>query len=129
MIDNIIYTIRVFVTIIVLAIWSVIGLLFWTPLLTRMIAWFCSMITISTFRQVDIKYAQARLNFSIEFYIIGFVKILDLLKRKKFKEVKLENNIPIDLRELFLSIIWDVFWTLIFWCSICIMIISLIQNN
>jgi hypothetical protein len=87
-----------------------------------MIAWLCSMITISTFLQFDVKYAQARLNFSIEFYVVGYVKILDLLNRKKFKEIKLENNEPIKFWELFLSIIWELLWTIVFWGSIIIVL-------
>jgi len=115
MIDKLVFLIRVIVIIIVLVIWSVIGFLFWIPLLIKMIGYFSSMITISTFRNIDIRHAQNRLNFSIQFYIIGYVKILDILKRKKFDELKLEDNFPINIWDLFISIIWDILWTLLFW--------------
>ena len=122
MIDKLVYLIRIFVTFIVLAIWTVIGFLFWIPLLIRMIAYFSSMITISTFRRIEIRHAQDRLNFAIEFYINGFVKILDILNRKKLEDLKLEDIKPIDIWDLFVSIIWDIFWSLIFWGSLVFLV-------
>ena len=62
-----------------------------------MIAYFSSMITISTFRRIEIRHAQDRLNFAIEFYINGFVKILDILNWKKLEDLKLEDIKPIDI--------------------------------
>ncbi len=124
MVDKLIYTIRVFITVVILLIWSVIGLMFWIPLMIRMVAYFCGMITISTFQNVDIKYAQDRLNFSIEFYVMGFIKILDILKRKKFGEIKLETNQPINFKRLLFSIIWDIIWTISFWGGIIILLIN-----
>jgi len=128
MITKIIYTIRVLVTLIVLFIWTIIGFLFWIPLLLKMIAYFSSMITISTFRNVQIKAAQDRLNFAVEFYVRGFVKILDILKRKNLEEIKLEDITPVDFWDLFISIIWDILWTLVFWGGVIFLIYFIHQN-
>jgi CRISPR/Cas system-associated protein Cas10 (large subunit of type III CRISPR-Cas system) len=116
--DSVTYILRVVVTIIVLIIWSIVGFLFWIPLLGRMIIWYTSMITISTFRQVDISYAQSRLTFAIEFYIIGFNKILELLKHKKLTYTRDDNQDPLNLWEFLTSLIWDLLWTLIFWVAL-----------
>jgi len=104
------------------------GFVFWIPLLLKMIAYFSSMITISTFRNIQIKAAQDRLNFAIEFYVVGFVKILDILKRKNFQEIKLEDIAPINFWDLFISIIWDVLWTLVFWGGVFFFIYFIHQN-
>lgn len=128
MTNKIIYIIRVLVTLLVLVIWTIMGFVFWIPLLLKMIAYFSSMITISTFRNIQIKAAQDRLNFAIEFYVVGFVKILDILKRKNFQEIKLEDIAPVNFWDLFISIIWDILWTLIFWGGVFFLIYFIHQN-
>jgi len=104
MTNKIIYAIRVLVTLLVLVIWTIMGFVFWIPLLLKMIAYFSSMITISTFRNIQIKAAQDRLNFAIEFYVVGFVKILDILKRKKLEKIKLEDIAPVDFWDMFMNV-------------------------
>lgn len=129
MTDKIIYTIRVLVTLVVLGIWTIMGLVFWIPLLLKMIAYFSSMITISTFRNIQIKAAQDRLNFAIEFYVVGFVKILDILKRKNLEDIKLGDIAPVNFWDLLFSIIWDILWTAVFWGGVVFFIIFINQNH
>jgi len=128
MTNKIIYAIRVLVTLLVLVIWTIMGFVFWIPLLLKMIAYFSSMITISTFRNIQIKAAQDRLNFAIEFYVVGFVMILDILKRKKLEKIKLEDIAPVDFWDLLFSIIWDILWTVVFWGGVVFFIIFINQN-
>lgn len=129
MTNKIIYAIRVLVTLVVLGIWTIMGFVFWIPLLLKMIAYFSSMITISTFRNIQIKAAQDRLNFAIEFYVVGFVMILDILKRKKLEKIKLEDIAPVDFWDLLFSIIWDILWTVVFWGGVVFFIIFINQNH
>ncbi len=121
------YLIRFLVTIIVLITWTFLGFILWVPLLTRMIAYFVSIVTISSItRSVDIKEAQRRLNFAIEFYLYGYRKILEVMDRKEAGEIKLEHaNSSIDLLGFLRKMALDIIWTIIFWGSGIAFVISL----
>ncbi len=115
MVQHIINVIRFVVVVIVLLLWTIIGFIIWIPLLIRMIAYFSGMITISTFRKTDIREAQNRLNFAIEFYINGFKKVVDVWKRDSGEEIKLKDNESLSIIPLLKSLAIDIVWTIIFW--------------
>ena len=121
------YIIRFLVTIIVLITWTFLGFFLWIPLLTRMIAYFVSVVAISSFtRSVDIKEAQNRLNFAIEFYLYGYRRILEVMERKDVGDIKLEDANPtIDLLELLKKMALDIVWTIVFWGSGITLVINL----
>ncbi len=113
------YFMRFLVTCIVLITWTFLGFFLWTPLLIRMIAYFVGVVTISSFtRAVDIKEAQQRLNFGIEFYLYGYRKILEVMDRQEAGDIQLEDANPrIDLLTLLKKMSIDIIWTIIFWTS------------
>jgi hypothetical protein len=118
MLENIINLIRVVVILIVLAIWTVIGLILWIPLLTRMIAYFSSAVAMESLTKTDIRHAQQRLNFAIEFYIQGFRKIIDVLAKKDSAEIELNNATHnLGWSEYFKRVGIEIIWTIIFWSS------------
>jgi len=118
----IINAIRSVVIAIVLFLWTFIGFIIWIPLLTRMIAYFTGMVTMSAFRKSTVKEAQNRLNFAVEFYINGFKKILDVLKRDSYEEIELKDNKPLKIIPLLKSMALDIAWTLLFWAGTILMV-------
>lgn len=115
MIDNLINIVRFIVTAITLIIWGVVGFVLWIPLLTRMIAYFVSMIAASSFISTNVAVAQQRLNYAIEFYINGFRKIIGVMTKTSSDEEVLQNTLPTRLEEFFKVIATDLIWTIIFW--------------
>lgn len=115
---------RLVATVMVLVLWTIIGLIVWVPMLLRMVAYFCGVILISSFRKVDVHQAQKRLDFAIQFYSNGFRKII-----RSYSETALEpgehlqNNEPIDLAEFLKQAFVDLAWALLFWVVILAVIV------
>ena len=115
---------RFIVTVAVLCLWAIIGLIVWVPMLLRMVAYFCGVILISSFRRVDVQAAQKRLDFAIQFYSNGFRKII-----RSYSDTALEpgeslpNNEPIDLVDSLKQAMVDLAWALLFWIVILAVIV------
>lgn len=115
---TVIRAVRLGVTAIALTVWVGLGLVFWIPLLTKMTAYFMTMITVDSFsRKVDIKNVQKRLNFAIEFYIYGFRRILEVLDSVELAPETLESIEPIDVLHFLRLVLLDFIWTIFFWSS------------
>lgn len=115
---------RLVATVMVLVLWAIIGLIVWVPMLLRMVAYFCGVILISSFRKVDVQIAQKRLDFAIQFYSSGFRKII-----RSYSETTLEpgeplqDNEPIDLADFLKQAFVDLAWALVFWVVILAVIV------
>lgn len=60
----------------VLAVWTVLGLFFWIPLLARATIYFASMVVVSSLTESDLTGAQIGLDRAVRFYPSGFRRIL-----------------------------------------------------
>ena len=121
--ERLIKIVKLIVTLIVFAIWSIVGFVLWIPLLTRMIAYFVSFIAASSFREMNIKHAQDSLNSAIEFYINGFRRIRHVMIDKYPEPATLptmDNSLPVDFLDFFKSVAADIGWAIIFWVIVSI---------
>lgn len=64
---------------IVLATWTVLGLLFWIPFLARMTAVFTGAVVASAFTNADLTGAEVGLDRATKLYVVGFKKINDVI--------------------------------------------------
>jgi hypothetical protein len=103
--------IKFFVMIVVLLIWSVVGLLFWLPLLTRITAVYCAIIIAYTFSGQDTSGAGKILDKAVTFYISGFSRILKSVWEKSDEEAV---TLHVEWGKLFAQVIYTIF----FWGSI-----------
>jgi hypothetical protein len=96
---------------IVLLLWSVIGLLFWIPLLARMIVITTVVVIASVFGDADLAGARTGLNAAVGFYAYGFRRVFELLEDKECGKIKKPHPAEIDLFRICLETIY----LLIFW--------------
>jgi len=116
--------IEVFVLIIVVCLWTIIGFIFWVPFLSRMIAIFSSGILINNLtdqssEQNNQLYQQ--LDKGVRFYIDGYKMIFEGFQTSKHKSISKSHVKPsISISKLLpiKKVIFEVFVTIVFWSSI-----------
>mgnify|MGYP001613506013 CR=1 FL=1 len=102
--------IRVIVQIVAIGIWSVIGFIFWIPLLFRVTAVFSGSILIYAVNNQDTSPLRAYLDAAIGFYDRGF-KIINSTFSKNYSRGPQSYVEPISLYRLALELITTfVFW-------------------
>lgn len=106
-----------FVEIVIILVWSVIGLFFWIPFMARMIAYFMGMIILSTFEGLDLHSAQQKLEFAIAFYPSGFKQIISAFHSSGKNGMSFEEAFSgfNDWLQFAKKIAIDLIWLIIFW--------------
>ena len=105
---------------VVLAIWTILGLFFWPPLLARTIAAFCLAVLYSSLTGANAEHLREPLDAAIGFYSRGFSIILDTLfsdSPSSVNEAKHEFKLE--------QVLAEFLWAGIFWVTILYAIISL----
>ena len=77
--DTLIFTIKVLISVFVTIVWTVVGFLFWIPMLFRVTAVFAAAVVIAALRDENPAAAAAALEDAIRFYPAGFVSIQSTL--------------------------------------------------
>lgn len=75
--------VRIAVGIIVLAIWAVIGFVFWIPLLARATAYFSGTVIYSAITEGSADASSRQLEKAIKFYTYGYKMVFDYLLHDK----------------------------------------------
>jgi len=74
---------RLAVLVVALVIWSVVGFVFWIPLLIRQITMFSVLILHATLTNQDPSAAGVGLDLAVTFYANGFRKIISAMYRER----------------------------------------------
>jgi hypothetical protein len=69
------FIVKTVITVIVLGVWSIVGLFFWIPLLSRVILIYTISVAEATFSRRDVGPAGEMLDKATTFYIYGFSTI------------------------------------------------------
>ena len=94
-----------------IAVWAVVGFLFWIPLLARTTAMFSVGILYATLTREDPAVYGHHLHTAIGFYPEGFRKTLDALYPDQENAPPTESDSPLHVGRLVLEAIWaGVFW-------------------
>ncbi|MCF3630662.1 hypothetical protein RJ527_13365 [Thalassospiraceae bacterium LMO-SO8] len=114
---NLVYDcIRFCVLIISLAIWFVVGVAVWIPLLCRSVASFSFAILHSTITGVGVTREAAMLNKAVIFYIDGFTRIVDAIRASaSSSDEQSDEQFHFDWLRLAIEIGWAAtFWAVIY---------------
>ena len=103
--------VREFVRLIVLGLWSLIGLFFWIPLLARMVVYFTWSVVLASFAGSDVGSAQSRLDRAIRFYVVGFKNINHAVSKGPVTDASAG---PLGRRFLW-GILPDIAFSVVFW--------------
>ncbi|SUS06165.1 hypothetical protein DF3PB_2490002 [uncultured Defluviicoccus sp.] len=107
-----VYAIKFLIMILVMVIWSVLGLLLWIPLLFRVVAGYTMIVMASTFSNQDTRTAGKMLDKATRFYVDGFKKILDSVWEEDAGE---QVSIDVKWMRFFLEALYSVvFWFLVY---------------
>jgi hypothetical protein len=100
-----------------LAIWSVVGLVCWIPLLARSTAALSGAILISTFTKSDPSHLKEKFENAVSFYARGFDAIHRVLGegREKFARRNSDTGAVPTPKTNWDQIIKEIIWTLVFW--------------
>jgi hypothetical protein len=98
-----------------LLVWTIVGFIIYVPMVLRMTAYFCSMVIISIFHQIDIAKVQQRLEYTIHLYPDRFKIIIESFKKSHSYIPFLESTESIEWKKLIKKAVIDVIWCLIFW--------------
>jgi hypothetical protein len=115
------YVIKFPILLLTLAIWAVVGFVFWLPLLARATALFSVMVlyvNLTRVSQTHLVSYNNHLNIAVVFYVDGFRRIIDAL----YGEVKGagEEGQPIPMR--LGRFLFECSWTLVFWfATLCLL--------
>jgi hypothetical protein len=107
---------RTLILAMVMAIWTVLGPLFWIPLLARMVAYFTAMVTLSAVSRTDISAAQARLDYAVAFFPHGYRLILDSITQAAQPGSPLPNAEPQPGQVM--ALVKEILWAALFWAGI-----------
>lgn len=120
MISNLlIKIINLIISTVSLLIWSIIGLLIWIPLITRISAWFSFLTILATIKPINLSSQRLHLNFAATFYTKGFTRIIKSVFART-DETKNEDTSSCLDTEISLSILFKesliaiIFWVIIF---------------
>jgi hypothetical protein len=108
----------IIIRLIVSLIWGVIGFVLWLPLLTRIIAVYCTVLIISQFKPHPLGPAANALDKAVSFYAVGFAKINESLSRKTDGNSIYDTQDvtdPIDPVGFLRAAAVDIIWLSIFW--------------
>ncbi len=124
--DAVVRLVQLFVLIVTIVFWFVVGFIFWIPLLTRTIAIYCAAMMAAAIGNGEIGHLKELLDRAVEFYPKGFTTILEYHRGERTssspsQSVKTETteNAP----ERIHGINWkkvreEMIWTAVFWISI-----------
>ena len=106
----IIGVIREVVLVISLIIWSVVGFLFWIPMLIQAIIHFSALVVYATITDSDSDLLAAHLERAVRFYLQGFRNIIHAVYRKS------PHGTPTaDMDVNWVVIAWHLLSTVLFW--------------
>jgi len=107
--------ILVVVWVILLIIWTVVGLFFWIPLLARMISAFVAAVIVSVFTGSEIRSAENALRIAMEFYVRGFQRVNNVLSGPKTTNYEGVRGVKIDNMW---KVIGHFVYSLTFWSGV-----------
>ena len=116
--SNIVRFILFLTMIISLFVWATVGLIIYIPMLFRMVAFYCSMVVASAFQDIDLPYAQSRLEYVINLYPDRFKLIILSFRDRNETSNNLTNRKPIDLTIFLQKAVVDIVWAFIFWLTV-----------
>jgi hypothetical protein len=114
--ERVLVGLRTVILAFVMGIWTVLGPLFWIPLLARMVAYFTAMVTLSAVSRTDISAAQARLDYAVAFFPHGYRLILDSITKAAKPGSPLPNAEPQPGQVM--AVVKEIFWAALFWAGI-----------
>ncbi|MEO5561772.1 MAG: hypothetical protein ABIR18_00025 [Chitinophagaceae bacterium] len=101
--------------------WTILGMIFWIPLVVRVVAGFCGSLVYNmvTNNPENIQRSKESLDLALSFYVRGFINIKSAL----FNGTQLQNknaNSSLDFKPKFDSgsFIAQIIWTIIFWAGV-----------
>jgi hypothetical protein len=103
--------VRLVTLLIALLIWSVIGFVFWIPMMVYAIVRFSALVVYATIVDADPKTIGAHLERSVRFYLQGFRNIIRAIKGRQRWPSTGEEQFQVKPMVL----IGHIMWTLLFW--------------
>ena len=106
---NIIKFIKIVAMLISLAVWAVIGFVFWVPLLARSIFAFSISVLYVTLTRQNPTSIGYQLSTAASFYVMGFVNIIEAIFPEDSAETSEEEDFEVHFGRLLLEILWSAF--------------------
>lgn len=101
------------ILVLTLVIWSVVGLVFWIPLLARSTAVFSAGILLAALARRDARAYGRQLEAAISFYPDGFRKTIDALTAESLEDREADYlSVPIG------RFIGESLWAALFWLGV-----------
>lgn len=107
--------------------WAILGLIFWIPLLVRIVAAFCGGLVYNMVinNPENIQRSKVSLDLALSFYARGFENIQSALFEKK----SYNNNNSTNPEFHLASFIGQILWTLIFWATVILPFMDIEISN
>jgi len=110
--NAIVSAIKLIVLCFCLAVWAVIGLFLWIPLLARTILIYSFAVTSAMFSNVSTTNAENALNFAITFYIQGFMRTMSFMEKPD--HMPMDRGGTLTIGGIF-RIVTNLLWSVLFW--------------
>ena len=107
--DKVTKVVLFIMTMITVLVWSIVGLIFWFPILFRTTAVFCSMIVYSTITNDKPETLGTYLESAAAFYVSGFRTTLSIMNDPSTPAIRDERSLNLK------RVVFDTMWTIIFW--------------
>lgn len=116
--ERIARAIQLVVCVVLVAVWSGVGFIFWIPFLVRSIATYTTAVLSATFTGAPLFSAQIGLDTAVRFWFAGFQVVLEARHdvNSPRRAERLENTPPI--KNLFELLFHHVLLTLLFWMAV-----------
>jgi hypothetical protein len=101
-------SIKFAVMIITLAVWSIVGMAFWIPLLARTVAIYTAKVAAATFTNTDISGADKALDAASLFYLRGFINICSSIWGVPLERES--KNVDMDYMRLIIETVYTGFF-------------------
>ena len=128
--DKIVQAVRLAIIAVSTAVWAVVGLFFWIPLLCRAVAVFLVQLIYCTVTESDYRPLKRPLDYAIRFYFQGFEMIFSTLKEGPesapagLSGAGRGTGDPQARVEKARRLLWELGWSLIFWgCVIALVLL------
>ena len=118
--------VKIFVLLLAVTIWSVVGFIAYVPMILRLTAYFSAMVFVASFQNVNLKPIQSKLEYGISFYPNGFARIFKSFSEQELDKHKDVEEEGIDFPKLVGHIRIDIVWGTVFWLGIIPPTLSLI---
>jgi len=106
---NTIKFIKIVAMLISLAVWTVIGFIFWVPLLARSIFAFSISVLYVTLTRQNPHRIGYQLSIAASFYVMGFINIIEAIFPPNSAENVKEEDLEVHFVELLFEILWSAF--------------------